>query len=84
MPSPITVTDDHGTKTYRGEHLSIDVTVRPETNVRKGLHVVIDDDCAGRGTRVRLHMYGQAAFDELRALVERVGKDLERENADDE
>lgn len=79
MPSPITVTEDHGTRTYRGQHLSIDVTTRPATNVRSGLHVVIDDDCHGNGTQVRLHVYGRAGFDELRALVERVGKDLERE-----
>lgn len=78
----IIVTRDHGTVTARGQHFSIDATHRPETNVRSGLHVVIDDDCTGQGTSVRLHMYGREAFRELKALIDLIDVEMQKEETD--
>lgn len=77
-PPTITVTRDHQTTTARGVHLSIDATHRPETDVRKGWHFVIDDDTLGRATRVRLHVYGLAGWRELRALMDKIELEIEK------
>ena len=79
MP-PITLTQssDHS-QTLQGERFAIDVIHRPQENVRSGLQVIIDDDAQGDGTRVRLHVYGRAAWNELKAIVDRAHELIEKE-----
>ena len=74
----ITQSSDHS-QTLQGKRFAIDVIHRPQENVRSGLQVIVDDDAQGDGTRVRLHVYGRAAWDELKALVDRANELIEKE-----
>lgn len=73
------VTRDHGTITVRGSSLSVDATHRDKPAVRHGWHIVIDDDCHGHGTQVRLHLYGRERLTELRELLEAIEREMGEE-----
>jgi hypothetical protein len=74
---PITRSEDHGTITFRGPHLAINITQMPPESFRQGWHSVLDDDPDGKGVTTRLHAYGRERLEEIRQLVEAALHEME-------